>query len=167
MLAKYGMSVGLGASITFGLLMLMQILIYSGKGTFDAQAKPIEFDWYTVREEIETIEKKPRVPRPKPVEMPPESPKPTTPQIPTTNTNVEFGHLPVTPTLPKNQPGMIADGDVLPLAKVQPIYPRRAQEKGIEGQVLVEFVVTVTGSVRNVTVVESTSSLFNKSAIQA
>ena len=63
--------------------------------------------------------------------------------------------------------GAGSDGDFLPLVVVQPTYPRRAAEAGIEGYAIVELTVTATGSVENVMVIESSSSVFNSSAVKA
>jgi protein TonB len=41
------------------------------------------------------------------------------------------------------------DGEYLPIVKVAPIYPRRAQTRGITGYCIVEYVVTKTGSIRD------------------
>ena len=41
-----------------------------------------------------------------------------------------------------------------PLFKVQPVYPRRAQEIGIEGYVIVTFTITKSGTVKNPYIVE-------------
>jgi len=43
----------------------------------------------------------------------------------------------------------IADSEYLPIVKVAPIYPRRANSRGIEGTCLVEFTVTKNGSVKD------------------
>ena len=43
--------------------------------------------------------------------------------------------------------GQQADGEYLPLVRVQPIYPRRARERGIEGYAIVELTVGADGSV--------------------
>ncbi len=48
----------------------------------------------------------------------------------------------------------IKDGGYIPLFKVVPIYPRRAQERGTMGYALVEFTITETGSVMNVKPIE-------------
>ena len=34
------------------------------------------------------------------------------------------------------------DGEYIPLFKVQPIYPRRAQERGTQGYAIVSFTIT-------------------------
>ena len=36
-----------------------------------------------------------------------------------------------------------SDGEYLPLFKVAPIYPRRAQSRGIEGYVILSFTATI------------------------
>jgi len=60
-----------------------------------------------------------------------------------------------------------------PLYKKPPRYPRRAQERGIEGTVLLEFTINKDGSVHNPIVVWSSSTdpkkpdIFNKSALIA
>ena len=41
------------------------------------------------------------------------------------------------------------DGEYIPLFKVQPIYPRRAQERGTEGFAIVSFTITESGSVED------------------
>lgn len=44
--------------------------------------------------------------------------------------------------------------DYVPLFRIQPLYPRRAQERGTEGYVVVKFTITESGSVENVVPVE-------------
>ena len=46
------------------------------------------------------------------------------------------------------------DGEYIPLFKIIPIYPRRAQERGTMGYALVEFTITETGSVENAKTIE-------------
>ena len=60
------------------------------------------------------------------------------------------------------------DEEYLPIVKVAPIYPRRALIRKIEGYVLLEFVVTSTGSVEDPVVVEADPpGYFERAAIQA
>lgn len=64
--------------------------------------------------------------------------------------------------------GVFADGSYVPIFKVPPVYPRRAQERGIEGCVQVEFTVTKVGSVRDPIVVYSQpNGIFDRSALRA
>lgn len=41
------------------------------------------------------------------------------------------------------------DGEYLPIVKVAPIYPRRAQTRGITGYCIVEYTVTTSGAIRD------------------
>jgi protein TonB len=61
----------------------------------------------------------------------------------------------------------VSDGEYLPIVKVAPVYPARALARRLEGHVLLEFVVTQTGAVRDVKVIESTAPLFERPAIEA
>lgn len=42
-----------------------------------------------------------------------------------------------------------SDGEYLPIVKVAPIYPRRAQTRGISGYCIVEYTVTASGAIRD------------------
>jgi len=42
-----------------------------------------------------------------------------------------------------------SDGEYLPIVKVAPIYPRRAQTRGITGYCIVEYTVTTSGAIRD------------------
>ena len=60
------------------------------------------------------------------------------------------------------------DGEYLPIVKVAPIYPRRALMRNIEGFVLIELVVTATGTVRDPVVLEAKPpGFFERAAITA
>ena len=64
--------------------------------------------------------------------------------------------------------GVFADGSYVPIFKIPPIYPRRAQERGIEGCVMLEFTVTKVGSVRNPVVLWSVpNGIFDRAASRA
>ena len=45
--------------------------------------------------------------------------------------------------------------DVVPTSIVQPVYPRRAQTRGIEGDVLFEIGISSDGAVTDATVIEA------------
>jgi protein TonB len=64
--------------------------------------------------------------------------------------------------------GFSGDGEYLPIVKVQPVYPRRALQRGIEGYVIVEFTVTKAGAVRDPFVVEADPpGIFDNAAMKA
>jgi protein TonB len=65
--------------------------------------------------------------------------------------------------------GMSAsDGEYLPIVKVAPIYPRRAQSRGIEGYCIIEYTVTKTGSIRDPQAVDcQPSGMFERASLKA
>jgi protein TonB len=68
-----------------------------------------------------------------------------------------------------NSSGMSSgDGEYLPIVKVAPIYPRRAQTRGISGYCIVEYTVTKTGSIRDPQAVDcQPSGIFDRASVKA
>ena len=61
-----------------------------------------------------------------------------------------------------------SDGERLPLVRVNPVYPRRALERGLEGSVVLEFTVTEDGNVIDAVVIEADPvGYFEKAALTA
>jgi protein TonB len=48
-----------------------------------------------------------------------------------------------------------SDRDVIPLVRIEPEYPMRAAQRGIEGWVLVQFTISPAGTVKDATVIDS------------
>ncbi|MGD8341732.1 MAG: energy transducer TonB [Gammaproteobacteria bacterium] len=57
--------------------------------------------------------------------------------------------------------------DFLPIVKVAPIYPARAAMRSLEGYVKVEYTITATGDVEDVVVLETTSPIFVRAAVDS
>lgn len=169
MIFRYIFGVALGAVATFALFLLMQALIKSDKSPFDDAVEGKIVDFVRLQEENE-IETKTRKPKPPP---PPDEPPPEMPQQSFDNADVSIGvdMGAVDTNVDLNVGGVggfSSDGEYLPIVKVAPVYPRRAQTRGIEGYVLLEFVVTKTGAVRDPVVIEaSPPGIFDRAAIQA
>lgn len=68
---------------------------------------------------------------------------------------------------PDNTNAVPGREEFLPIVKVAPIYPPRAAARGLEGYVVVRYTVTAQGDVENATVVESSSSLFEQTALES
>lgn len=168
MIARYAISVSVGASVTFGLLFIMQLLIATGRNAITDTQNFRLGDFVRVErtEVIETKKEKPEKP-PEP-EVPPEMPSPDM-------ANNFDNSMAVSVSAPSMDASMsvggvgfgVSDGEYLPIVKVAPVYPSRALSRGLEGYVIVEFTVTRTGTVRDAIVVESTSSLFERAATEA
>jgi protein TonB len=64
--------------------------------------------------------------------------------------------------------GVIGGGDYLPIVQVPPPYPPDALKRGIEGWVLVEFVIGAEGEVKSARVVQSEPpGIFDEAALLA
>jgi protein TonB len=167
MIARYGLAIAVGSGITFGLLFLMQLLIATGRGDTDRKAFDLVDFVRVEREEIvETKQDKP--------EKPPDPDK--QPDMPDPDNSDSFNNsLAVSMSAPTIKNGLelgglnigVSDGEYLPIVKVAPIYPARAAARGLEGYVIVEFTVTRTGTTKDVHVVESSSSIFEKASIDS
>ncbi len=167
MMARYFASVTLGSAMTFSLLFLMQHLISTGEEVITPpKPPPIKIAWREPDTEIET--------RPKLPEIPDEVPPP--PRIVDTHPIdqidgpvVQIAGPPPPGIGPGKQPltGFAQSGDLLPIVAVAPAYPARAIARHLEGYVIVEYTVTVTGGVRDAFVVASSSSIFDRAALEA
>ncbi len=61
-----------------------------------------------------------------------------------------------------------SDGEYLPIVKVAPIYPRRAQTRGISGYCIVEYTVTASGAIRDPKAVDcQPSGVFESASVKA
>ena len=146
----------------------MQAVVANPEAAADAGIKGKVVDFVRVQEDQEVITKqrKPKPPPP-PDEPPPDMPKPTLDS--NVSVGVDIGAVQVEVDVNvSGAGGFSSDGEYLPIVKVAPIYPRRAQTRGIEGYVLLEFVVTSTGAVRDPQVIEAKPpGIFDRAAINA
>ncbi len=168
MLTRFAIAGVTGIVVTFALLWLMQILIATGK---DALTNSRDFrfvDFVRIkRDEVVNLdEDKPEKP-PEPEQPPPEMPQPQVDPLDTSNTvDISIGRMGINLD-PTRGNFAVVDGDYLPIVKVAPIYPRRAQTRAIEGYCLLEFTVTRLGTVRDARVIECSSKLFERASVNA
>ena len=157
----------LAVPVAFGLFMIMHNLI-------DRDFENPEVKNTKVAEIIrpdEDIEVNVKVQKPDKVEDPEEPPPDLEPldidldpsidvvnTAPTTAVSVEISST-----------GMSSgDGEYLPIVKVAPIYPRRAQTRGITGYCTVEYTVTTSGAIRDPVPVDcQPSGVFEKASVKA
>ena len=167
-MVRYAISIGLGASVTFTLLFVMQLLIATGRGAItEARAfRIVDFVRVERQSIVETKKEKPEKP-PEP-EQAPDMPSPDTLDSFDSSMAVSMSSPMIDASLNIGGVGFgVSDGEYLPIVKVAPIYPARAASRGLEGYVILEFTVTRAGTVRDVFVVESTSSIFERAATTA
>jgi protein TonB len=61
-----------------------------------------------------------------------------------------------------------AEGDIIPVVVIRPMYPRDAALAGIEGWVRVEFTITESGTVKEPRIIDAEPPrVFNREAIRA
>jgi len=164
------LSACLAVGITACLFALMAYLIYMNESAPN-DSKTIKIADITMpKTEIETQfdTKKPD----KPDE--PDTPPPEQPEMDMETPDAEMSGIRIAAPTAKTDlnisgiGGFGGDGEYLPIVKVQPVYPRRALQRGIEGYVIVEFTVTTSGAVRDPRVVESDPpNIFDDAAMKA
>lgn len=168
MLVRYAIGVSLSAVVTFLLFLTMQAVIANDEANIDEGVKGRLLDMVRLTDDEDVITKQRRPkPPPPPDEPPPDMPKP---QFDSSDVSqgVDIGAIDVRVDLDVGGGGFSSDGEYLPIVKVAPIYPRRAQTRGIEGYVLLEFTVTKTGAVRDPHILESKPpGIFDRSALNA
>ena len=161
----------LGLALLVGMFWLLHALItHSNAAAGKVESLPtIDFVRRKKSFEVETRERKP----------PPQLPeKEKAPDVPTQHLSVDgpsgntvnIGSMNVDKDVAKNSGFALSasDGEYLPIVKVAPLYPESAQERGIEGYVLLEFTVTETGATADPVVIESQpKGVFDSAAIKA
>ena len=168
--ARIAIAMALALITTLGLFLLMNVLIAQDiKPPEDDGGRKLA-DIHMPEREIETQYDTAKPDKPEdPEETPPDMPEPEfdRPDIDPDALNMSAPRI--APNLNvKGIGGFGSDGEYLPIVKVQPSYPRRALQRGIEGWVIVEFTVTTNGSVRDAFVVESQPpKTFDSAAIKA
>ena len=153
--------------VVFGLLLLMQFLITSDLREPGDTGRVKIADIWQENQEIEDQIKERKIEEiDEPEEPPPDIPQQDI-ELDADIDSIDISSAVAGAAVDISLGGGFSDGDIIPLVAIQPDYPRRALERGIEGYVVVTFVITTQGTTRSITVVESTSSIFERAAIRA
>ncbi len=159
------------ACMTFGLLVLMYTLIATEDVSLDKKKIRKLADILMQNSEITTqmAERKPDKPD-EPEEPPPEMEQPELQQLDVSMEQVSVSAPAIKADININA-GLglgASDGEYLPIVKVAPIYPRRAQSRGIEGYCTVEYTVTKAGTVRNPVAIDcKPKGVFDRASLKA
>lgn len=171
LLARFGGALVIAFATTILVFWVMQSLITSGGSVNlnDNLERLQSFVMVQPDDEVQTKDRKPK----KPPVAPKEPPKPdmVKPDLSSSSSNdLAMGNLEFATDLALDAglAGAGGDGEMMPIVKVAPTYPRRAQQRGIEGYVVVEFTVSTLGTVMDPVVVEAEpKGIFDKAAIDA
>ena len=168
---RFLIAFGLASGVTFGLFYLMQSMI-GVEGELDSSGAIKVVDFVRVKRS-EDVKKKEREP-PKKEQVDDEPPPPEFELDQNSDmSGAGIGISAAVDTSMSLDTGggfsmASADGDAVPMVRVPPQYPERAQQRGIEGRVLVEFTISKSGSVKNPKVIAyEPSRIFNKAALKA
>jgi len=165
-------------TMALALFLFMQQLIESGRRAEVGRAPVagIRFGKVAIPDEIVTRSRR------KPAQPPPPRKPPAPPRLRVSG--IAHTLPPPVPDLPRldvplvggeglfighfEQVDRSAEGDVVPVVVIRPLYPREAALAGIEGWVKVEFTITETGTVADPRVVEAQPPrVFDREAIRA
>lgn len=169
MVGRYALSGVLGVIATAALLFLMQTLIATANRELNQSGTRHFVDFVRAQRE-EIVERKDRKPeKPQQPEAPPDMPQPTADLLEPTQTSVNIAPLQVQADIQIGGIGLeVSDGDYLPIVKIAPVYPWKAQTERIEGYCIVEYTVTTAGTVKDPVVVEAEPrGIFDKASIDA
>ncbi len=160
---------GLALVVVFGLLFLMQALINADqKEPEQAEVFAIGDIWQE-EPEITEFKKEIKVNEVDEAELPPDLPQVDV----SVDNNVDMGGLSgdALEIDLQVEAGAFSDGDVIALVRVNPTYPQRAAERGIEGFCTVYFTITALGTTRDAYVPEGeencSNSLFERPSLRA
>jgi len=162
----------LATAITMGLFFLMQSLI-SQDPRVDEGRKNKVIEFVRVKRDSMTQEKERKLPDKPKKEEPPPPPQLdfSAPDDSTGETmSIAASGIDAGVSLGSGMGAGLAtaDSDVAPLVRVLPVYPARAQERGIEGFVVVEFTIAADGTVKDPMVLASEpSKIFDRAALRA
>ena len=160
-------SLALAIPVTVGLFMIMHSLIDRDYENPEIEARKIA-DLVQPDEEIQL---ETTTPKPDKVEDPEEPP--TEMEMMQLDLDMDTNIENVAPSakvsVDISSSGMSSgDGEYLPIVKVAPIYPRRAQTRGITGYCIVEYTVTKSGSIRDPQPVDcQPSGVFESASVKA
>ena len=147
---KYAAGIGFSSLITLALFFIMVILIALGDSGLKEDTSVKLADVVMPERQIDSFLTEVDKPE-KPEEQPEDIAQPELDLQPLTGLDVSVAKPKANF---KTGGSFFRDGEYIPLFKVIPIYPRRAQERGTMGYALVSFTITETGSVENAVPVE-------------
>jgi protein TonB len=173
---RYGAAAALAGAVTFTILWTMQSLVTGQKPDLK-DAKSIRMvDFVRLRREAAPEPKKRELPKRAAPQQPPPPPDMQLSNVPDAKPMEIAAEMPQFEAdldLAKG-PGEGAaaaaanDTDVVPLVRVDPQYPARAMQRGVEGWVHLAFTITEAGTTKDIEVVEADPvNVFEDAAVAA
>lgn len=176
---RFFVSLAAGLLVALGLFLLMHQLISGAPAISKDSDTRLSLDFVRVeQDEIENVKERKPPPEPeKPKEPPPppkltqpsqDKPRPDLPRMETPRINMPAaaGGGPYLGQWSAGDPS--AEGDVVPIVRIEPQWPREALIEGISGWVLIEFTINEDGTVSDPEVVDAEPRrMFERNALRA
>jgi protein TonB len=179
-LNKSPMLAATGLSVLFSLVLfaLLYSAIHAGKFVADKSEVLQTIDFVRLRRDSETETLSRRKPPPPPSQPPPPAKMRVAAEsvqqnmtgmaIPSLNLSATVGGGPLGGQMGKGGGTGIFDGDLMPLQRINPQYPRDAARAGVTGWVQLELLVNADGTVRSAKVIDAKPrGMFEAAAVQA
>ncbi len=176
MIVRILTAIALALLVTLGLFFLMQTLIDMGKHNVENEAKVAVFNFVRMKRQSHTQTKRRVLPQKQKMTKQPDPPSMKLPKAsgaagadaimivgpgPTMDTKISVAGGPALGSAP-------SDAGSIPLVRIQPMYPRGAAERRIEGWVLIRFTISKKGTVKNARMIEAKPpGVFDRAALQA
>jgi protein TonB len=169
--ARYPVAIGLAVIVTFFLFWAMQALV-TVSGELTEGGAPPKIEFVRLKRDTTPEASKREPPKREKPEQPPPPPQMNLAQnmnpgegvgeiVPVVDTSVELASA-------TSLGAGGGDTDAVPLVRVEPQYPPRAEQRGIEGWVEVGYTIAASGTVKEAWVLRSSPpSIFDRSALTA
>lgn len=176
---RFVVSTTIGIFVALLLFWLMDTLISGSDKLERNRDEAVRLDFIKVdQDELEQVKKREPPPEPEPPKEPPPPPEMTVDdpdqprqdmpdiEMPRIELGLTSGSGPYLGNWSAGDPG--AEGDVIPIVRIEPQFPREALLKGIGGWVEVEFTIEPDGSVSNPKIIDSQPPrIFDRNALRA
>lgn len=169
-------------AMVIALFSSMAWIVNSGKQRAVSNGASLSFNMFMVEQESELARRQRSVPPPPEVPQPPQPETPklshtpmqvSSTQLETPNIDMNFNVsglavlVPVAVSTP-TQPVSNANKQLMPLSRVEAVYPAKAKKRRIEGYVIVKFDIDEQGRTKNIEVLEAQPArFFERSAMDA
>ena len=176
---RFVVSTSIGVFVALLLFWLMDTLISGSDKLERNRDEAVRLDFIKVdQDELEQVKKREPPPEPEPPKEPPPPPKMTVDnpdqprqdmpdiEMPRIDLGLTSGSGPYLGNWSAGDAG--AEGDVIPIVRIEPQFPREALLKGIGGWVEVEFTIEPDGSVSDPKIIDSQPPrIFDRNALRA
>lgn len=172
MARRYAIAFLVASGVTFGLFYLMQALISMGVAEAERVFAGHVIEFVRLKRDSQLDLKKRRLPDKAPPEEEPPPPeldlsRPVRPDLDLDAMSIALAHQ-VDLGAGPDFGDMGSDQDIVPIVRVNPQYPIRAADRGIQGWVEVQFTISAAGTVKDPVVVDAKpATVFNRAALRA